>query len=80
MEHRRTASSYGLLRDSRRKSWILVFPTEECRLFLPVDEPERDCRIASPPLVARPRTRSAFAPLVVLVLSVVTATLLHALR
>ena len=74
----RTESSFGLLRDSRRDSWILTCPVGEWRALRPpaVSAERRVRRV----LGVEQRHPGILAPLVILVLTVATAALLHALR
>ena len=71
-------SSYGLLRDTKRDSWILTCPVEQWRTFRPpsvsVDRRLEHRRVYTP------RSAGVIAPLVVLVLTIATAALLHALH
>lgn len=75
MEQQAETSSYALLRDSQRASWVLLFSANDWLRLCPPPGPN-DCR-AQP---VRHRRPALLAPIVVLVLTIVSATLVHALR
>jgi len=72
-------SSYGLIRDSKRDSWILTCPVEKWRSFRP-PAVSADRRLEVRRVCEAPRSAGVIAPLVVLILTIATAALLHALR
>jgi hypothetical protein len=78
MDDKLVTSSYGLIHDSKRDAWILTCPVEEWRTFRP---PAicADRRMDSRAYRA-PSNPGVLAPLVVLVLTIATAALLHALH
>lgn len=80
MERHAVGSSFALVRDSRRATWILAYPADESRLFLPLHRPPADRRVESPRMIVTRSRPNLFAPFVVLALTIAAATLLHALH
>lgn len=78
MDDKAVTSSYGLIRDSKRGSWILTCPVDEWRTFRP-PAVSADRRLESS-VYGAPRNPGIMAPLVVLILTIATAALLHALH
>jgi hypothetical protein len=78
MDDKAVTSSYGLLRDSKRDSWILTCPVEEWHTFRP-PAVSADRRMRRQ-VYETERNPGIVAPLVVLLLTIATAALLHALR
>jgi hypothetical protein len=80
VERHAVGSSFTLVRDPRRGTWILAYPTDESRLFLPFHRLARDQRVESPRLIVTRRRPNCFGPCVVLALTIAAAALLHALH
>lgn len=79
MDDKAVRSSYGLVRDSKRDSWILTCPLERWHAIRP-PAVSSERRLEGRSVCETERSASVIAPLVVLVLTVASALLLHALR
>jgi len=79
MDDKTVSTSYGLVRDSKRDSWILTCPLERWHALRP-PAVSADRRLERRPVCESQPGASVVAPLVVLVLTVASALLLHALH
>src|SRR5579875_832170 len=79
MDDKAVTSSYAIVRDSKRDTWILTCPIEQWRSLRSLSV-STDRRPAVQTIYEAPRSVGVIAPLVVLLLTVARAVLLHALR
>jgi|GEM_PF-3178131 hypothetical protein len=79
MDDKAVTSSYAIVRDSKRDTWILTCPIEQWRSLRSLSV-STDRRPAVQTIYEAPRSVGVIAPLVVLILTIASAVLLHALR